>query len=135
MPANLSKKARVFAVLLVMNIAASIAHYADNIIRFAEYQDPSWLSPMRIDAFWFLMTPFGIAGYRLYKKGKERAAFAANYVYGAMGMLVLAHYLVLPPWRWSASINALIMLEAVCALALIAYTLRVQLRPTDLDPT
>ena len=72
------------------------------------------------------MTPVGVAAYLLYRRGKKRAAFAANYAYGAMGLLVLGHYLVAPPWRIDASINALILLEAAAAAVLIAYTIRLQ---------
>src|SRR6187397_3280152 len=95
---------RMFFGLLIMNVAASIAHYADNILRFAEYPEPPWLNPARVDAFWFLMTPFGIAAYWLYKRGKKRAAFVANYAYGVMNLLVLGHYLTAAPWRLSPSI-------------------------------
>ncbi len=108
--------------LLVMNIAASVAHYADNIVRFVEYPEPPWLNPSRVDAFWFLMTPIGVLAYWLYRQGRLRAAFAFNYAYGIMNLLVLGHYLVAPPWRISLGINALIVLEAGAAIALIAYT-------------
>lgn len=112
----------MFFAMLIMNVAASVAHYADNILRFASYPEPPWLNPARVDAFWFVMTPFGIAAYWLYRRGKRRAAFLANYAYGAMNLLVLGHYLTAPPWRLSASINALIVLESATALFLIAYT-------------
>jgi hypothetical protein len=39
-----------------------------------------------------------------------------------MGLLVLGHYLVAPPWRIAFEINALIVLEAVAAAAWLAYT-------------
>jgi hypothetical protein len=88
---------RTLLLLLLLNVASSIAHYTDNILRFVIYPEPPWLNPTRVDAFWFLMTPIGIGSYALYRRGNLRAAFALNYVYGAMGLLVLGHYLVAPP--------------------------------------
>jgi hypothetical protein len=116
-------------VLLLLNVAASIAHYADNIVRFAQYPEPPWINPTRIDVFWFLMTPVGVAAYALYRRGWPRLALALNQAYGAMNLLVLGHYLVAPPWRLSAPINALILVEAAAAICLIAYTARFQLAP------
>jgi hypothetical protein len=110
--------------LLIMNFASSVAHYADNIVRFGAYPEPMWLSPWRVDAFWFVMTPVGAVAYALCRMGKVRAAALASYAYGAMGLLTLGHYLVAPPWRIGLVINALILLEAASALWLIAYAAR-----------
>jgi hypothetical protein len=113
-------------LLIGMNVGASVAHYADNIVRFVSYPEPPWLDPARVDAFWFLMTPFGLAAYWLYRRGRTRAAFVASYAYAAMNLLVLGHYLVAPPWRLPVLINALIALEAAAAALLVIYTVRLQ---------
>jgi hypothetical protein len=113
-------------LLLFINIAASVAHYADNIVRFAIYPEPPWLNPGRVDAFWFVMTPIGVLAYWLYRRGKIRSAFALNYAYGTMGLLVLGHYLTAAPWKLPLSINALILLEAAGAVCLLGYTARLQ---------
>jgi hypothetical protein len=113
-------------LLIGMNVAASVAHYADNIVRFLSYPEPPWLSPARVDAFWFVMTPFGVAAYVLYRRGRERAAFATSHVYAAMNLLVLGHYLVAPPWRLPLLINLLIAAEAAAAVLLVLYTARLQ---------
>src|ERR1700721_2467868 len=85
--------------LIGMNARARGGPYAPNTVRFLCYPEPPWLSPPRVVAFWFIMTPFGIAAYWLYRRGRERAAFATSHVYAAMNLLVLGHYLVTPPWR------------------------------------
>jgi hypothetical protein len=118
--------ARKLLLFLGMNVAASVAHYADNIVRFVSYPEPPWLDPARVDAFWFVMTPFGIAAYFFYRRGRRRAAFAASYAYAAMNLLVLGHYLVAPPWRLPLLINVLIAAEAATAVLLILYTARLQ---------
>jgi hypothetical protein len=117
---------RKLLLLLGMNVAASVAHYADNIVRFVSYPEPPWLNPTRVDAFWFVMTPFAVAAYLLYRRGRERAAFATAYAYAFMNLLVLGHYLVAPPWRLPLLINVLIGLEAMTAVLLIVFTARLQ---------
>jgi hypothetical protein len=118
------KANKTLVLLFFLNVAASLAHYTDNIIRFVVYPEPPWLNPTRVDAFWFVMTPFGAAAVWLHARGRKRLAFALNYAYGAMGLLVLGHYLTAPPWRLSASINALIVLEAIAAAWLLGGTVR-----------
>src|SRR5579859_8094670 len=103
-------RTRVLLVLLVMNVAASMAHYADNIVRFAEYPEPPWMRPSYIDTFWFPMTALGIAAYWLYRRGRNEPALWLNYVYGLMNLLVLGHYVYAAPWHLSFTINALIVL-------------------------
>jgi len=121
-----SDSARKLLLLLGMNVAASVVHYADNIVRFVSYPEPPWLNPARVDVFWFVMTPFGIAAYWLYRSGRERAALATSYAYAAMNLLVLGHYLVAPPWTLSLRINALIVPEALTAVLLIVFTARLR---------
>ncbi len=111
-----------FLVLLWMNVLASVAHYADNIVRFIHYPEPTWINPTKIDVFWFVMTPVGIAAYGFFKQGRRRLAFALNFAYGAMNLFVLGHYAIQPPWHLTLWINVLIALETVTAIMLIAWT-------------
>jgi hypothetical protein len=119
-------RAKKLLLLIGMNVAASVVHYADNIVRFVSYPEPPWLNPARVDVFWFVMTPLGIAAYWLYRRDRLRAAFVASYAYAAMNLLVLGHYLVAPPWRLSPLINLLIVPEATTAVLLILFTARLQ---------
>jgi hypothetical protein len=119
---------RVLLALLVANLVTSVLHYVDNIVFFRHYPEPTWLNPHLVDLAWFVMTPFGVAGYLLFRRGRRRVAFACLYLYAAMGLLVLGHYLIAPPWEVSLKINAFIMAEAVAALLLAAATGWVQFR-------
>jgi hypothetical protein len=121
-------RAQTFRLLLAMNVLASIAHYADNIVRFVSYPEPPWINPTRIDLFWFVMTPVGVAAYSAYRLGRPRLAFALNAAYGAMNLFVLGHYAIAPPWRLPLAINALILLEALAAILLLGYTAHCALR-------
>jgi hypothetical protein len=65
---------RGFFTLVVANIVTSIIHYVDNVFFFQHYPEPTWLNPHLVDAAWFVMTPFGIAGYLLSDKGRRTSA-------------------------------------------------------------
>jgi hypothetical protein len=79
---------------------------------------------------WFVMTPFGVAGYVLFLRGRSTAAFACLYLYALMSLLVLGHYLIALPWQVSLKINALIMAEAIAALLLGIFTAWLQIQHT-----
>lgn len=112
-------------ILIVVNVLATIGHYVDNICYFADYPEPHWLSPGIVDAFWFFMTPFAAFGYWYYVKGWHGLARWSLVAYSLMSLLVLGHYLIVPPWNVSFRINLLILIEAVAALALLLHMLRV----------
>ena len=119
---------RWLLVMLVINIATSILHYVDNILFFHTYPEPQWINPYIIDAFWFVMTPFALSGYMLYSKGLRRHSYFCLYLYGLMSLLVLGHYRYGSMWEMSMKMNLLIFIEAIAAVALIAYTIGLQLR-------
>ena len=119
---------RWLLVLLVINIGTSILHYVDNILFFHTYPEPHWINPQIIDAFWFVMTPFAVLGYLLYSKGLRRYAYLCLYLYALMSLLVVGHYRYGSMWEMSMKMNLLIMIEAIAAVALIAYSMWLQLR-------
>lgn len=113
---------RALLAFLAANLATSILHYVDNVIDFEHYPEPTWLAPHLVDLAWFAMTPFGIAGYFLARQRRWAPAFACLYLYSAMNLLVLGHYLIAPPWEISFKINLFIIAEAATALVLGAFT-------------
>jgi hypothetical protein len=113
---------KMLLLLLVLNVVASVVHYVDNIARWAVYPEPAWDNARLTDAFWFVMTPVGVLAYVLYRRGKKLPAFALEYLYGAMNLVVLGHYLFAWPWEISLVVNATILAEAATAFWLIGYT-------------
>ena len=130
-----SDRNRTLLALLAANVATSILHYVDNVVFFRHYPEPTWLSPHLVDLAWFVMTPVGVAGYVLFRRGRRPAAFACLYVYAAMGLLVLGHYLIAPPWEVSLKINPFIIVEAVAAALLGAFTVWLQLGGEGVRPS
>jgi hypothetical protein len=118
-------------IMLAVNVGASILHYVDNIVFFHTYPEPHWINPQIIDGFWFLMTPLAILGYALYSKGLRFYSYLCLYLYALMSLLVLGHYGYGSMWEMSLKINLLIFVEAVAAVALIAYTIWLQFRSED----
>jgi hypothetical protein len=122
---------RSLLVLLLINIGTSIFHYVHNILFFHNYPEPHWINPQIIVAFWFVMTPFALLGYLLYSKGLLRHSYLCLYLYALMSLLVLGHYRYGSIWEMSMKMNLLIFIEAIAAVALIAYTMWLQLRPEE----
>ena len=107
--------------LVVANIAASIIHYADNLLFLEEYPEPEWIELHQIDSFWFFMTPFAILGYLAIRKGALRRGSLLLCAYALMSLLVLGHYLYAPFVSISPKIHLFIFLEAAMALLLLLY--------------
>jgi hypothetical protein len=131
---NISGRKRILLTLLAANIVTSILHYVDNVVFFRHYPEPTWLSPHFVDMAWFVMTPFGVAGYLLFLRGRRTAAFACLYLYAVMGLLVLGHYLIAPPWQVCFKINLFILAEAIAALLLGVVTAGLQFRCHEPQP-
>jgi hypothetical protein len=121
----------ILLILLVANIATSILHYVDNVVFFRHYPEPTWLSPHLVDLAWFVMTPFGVAGYLFFRRGRRPVALVCLYLYAVMGLLVLGHYLIAPPWKVSLGINLFIIAEAIAALLLGIFTAWLQVQRPD----
>ncbi|MEM6840521.1 MAG: hypothetical protein AAF609_27285 [Cyanobacteria bacterium P01_C01_bin.120] len=113
--------------LLLLNICASILHYADNLLYFDAYPEPAWFSPFLTDSIWFVMTPLGMAGFWFYVQKKYRIAYFGLYSYVLLSQLTLSHYLISPIWELSLKMNMLILLESFMAIPLFVFLLWSQL--------
>jgi hypothetical protein len=107
--------------LLLVNIIASILHYTDNLIHFDVYPEPDWFSPYLTDSIWWLMTPFGLAGFWFYRQQKFQLAYMGLYSYALLSQLTLGHYVVAPIWELSLKMNSLILLESWIAIPLFIF--------------
>lgn len=117
--------------LLLATVAASVLHYADNLLFFEQYPEPPWINRTLIDVFWLLMTPLAWIGYRLIRRGAQLAGTAVLLAYAACNLLSLGHYLYAPMHDISLRIHAFIVLEAALAVVLIAFLITVKSkRPT-----
>jgi hypothetical protein len=123
---NKSKESNWLLFLIIINVLVSIGHYVHNIIFLPQYHEAMWVTPILIDSFWFVMTPFSCIGYVMYCKGNFSRAYFSLYTYCFFSLFVLGHYLVTPIQTLSVTINIVILSEAIAAVALALYTLRIQ---------
>jgi hypothetical protein len=107
---------------MVANLAASVLHFGDNIFHFHQYPEPTWIrAPHVVDALWFVMTPLLAVGWWLASRPSKWAAVSVLWLYGALSMCVLGHYLYAVPTELPFRINVFIMAEALAAALLIAF--------------
>jgi hypothetical protein len=110
-------------VLVAVNVLASLLHYGHNMLFFASYPEPAWISTGRIDLFWFFMTPFALLGYHWHRKGARSKATVSLIAYGLMSSLVLGHYRYASFSAIPFQIHLFIWVETLCAAALMGYVL------------
>lgn len=119
--------------LFAINVASVLLHYADNMMRLGLYPDLPTTRPLDIVSFGTVMLAVGLLGILMYVSEKLRAySFYLLYLYSAMNLLVLGHYL---PSRLHGSffgvdpgVHFTILFEASSALVLCAYVLLLHYR-------
>jgi hypothetical protein len=114
-----SKVRRVLRVVLLVNIAATLFHYGDNVLRPEQYPDPMWLTPAVIAGFWLALTPMAVAGYLLFTRGWLLAGSVLLFAYSILRMLALFHFHYGHPDSLPFMVSLSIVLEVVFAVALI----------------
>ena len=87
---------RALPLVLVAAAAVSVVHYVDNYTAyeaFPQAEGGPTVSKGLIGAAWFFFTAFGIAGYLLFRRGRDRAAAVALAIYSGSGLVGIGHYL------------------------------------------
>jgi CHASE2 domain-containing sensor protein len=77
-------------------IAVTLFHFTDNAVNVDTYPkagwQPDWFEVVVVAA-WFAYTAVGVAGYRLYERGRYGAAQACLLIYGYLVISSLGHFL------------------------------------------
>lgn len=119
---------KLLSMLFATNILATLFHYVDNILHLHEYPDLPTTQASSIVLFFLVMMPFGLAGYWLYVKNRHKLSYYAFYIYCLLNMVVLGHYtpsrLRGDFWDYSFKVHALIWIEVITAMALLAYVIK-----------
>ena len=119
-PVKFAERSTGLAVLVALNLLASLLHFGDNMINFHDYPEPTWIpSPHVVDALWFVITPILFLGLWFSSRNAKWTAVALFWLYGGLSMFVLGHYNFAAPSELSLRMNLLICSEALAALALI----------------
>ena len=123
--AKLQTARRILPVLFWTAVVVSIVHYADNFANWDDYPHGNGPDPSAgvVLAAWFVITPFGLAGWWLYKRGEIRRAAMLLIVYSTSGLVGIGHYTVAgmtdePAWRQAHVIADVVLGTGVFAFAL-----------------
>ena len=82
---------------LLAYAAAGLLYHVHNAGFLSEYPSMrAGLTPARVYAAWLGVTAVGLTGFLLVRRGYQLAGMAAVLVYGALGLLGLAHYSLAP---------------------------------------
>jgi hypothetical protein len=144
-PARIDRPTAVLRLLLVVAIAESFIHYADNTLRYDDYTvaDPSfpgglvkqWVIPVS----WVLFTVAGIIGYRRFREGRRPEAAAWIGAYSVSGLISILHYRDIAIGDLSAFQNTFVFLDVALGVSLLAFALWTALaapmpRPASPEP-
>jgi hypothetical protein len=127
--ADVDRPTAVLRALLVVAIAESFVHYADNTLRYDDYTvaSPSfpgglvkqWVIPVS----WVLFTIVGIIGYRRFRDGRRPEAAAWIGAYSTSGLISILHYRDISVGDLSAFQNTFVFLDVALGLLLFAFAL------------
>jgi hypothetical protein len=116
---------RLLPLLFWTAVAVSIVHYADNFANYSDYPHGSGPEPSAalILIAWFVLTPFGLAGYMLYRRGENRRGALLLIVYSTSGLVGIGHYAVAgmtdqPLWRQAHVVGDVLLGASILAFAL-----------------
>ena len=105
--------------------AASFIHHLHNAVYLHAYPNlPQSLSVARVMAAWAATTLVGVVGYLLWQRGRRLAGLILLALYGALGLLGLAHYWRAPFGSHSCAMNATIGFEVATASCLLVFVVR-----------
>ena len=120
------KELRLLTWLLAVAIAVSVVHYADNYFNYSDFPHGSGPEPSAglVGAGWFILTPLGIAGWVLFRRGDVATAGLLLMAYSFSGLVGFGHYTVggmteEPVWR-----QAHVIADILLGMAMFAFGLR-----------
>ena len=107
-------------------VVVSIVHYTDNFANYSDYPHGTGPEPSSWEVLiaWFVFTPFGIAGYLLYRRGQIRRGSLFLLVYSGSGLVGIGHYALVsgmtaqPAWR-----QAHVVADILCGAAIAGFAL------------
>jgi hypothetical protein len=114
----------LLSALVVSYLAASLLHFAHNAEYLSDYPNlPLWLTRLDIYLAWSGLAAICIAGYVLYRIGRELIGLSLLGICAAFGFDGLLHYTRAPFDAHSAAMNFTIWFEVVAAAVLLLTVL------------
>ena len=122
---NVQTARRILPVLFWTAVVVSIVHYTDNFANYSDYPHGNGPEPSAavVLGAWFVLTPFGLAGWWLYMHGEIRRGAMLLLVYSGSGLVGIGHYTVSgmtsePLWRQAHVVADVLLGAGIFAFAL-----------------
>jgi hypothetical protein len=123
--AKVESARRILPVLFWTAVVVSIVHYTDNFANYSDYPHGTGPEPSAgvVLGAWFVLTPFGLAGWWLYMHGQIRTGAMLLIVYSTSGLVGIGHYTVAgmtdePAWRQAHVVADVLLGAGVFTFAL-----------------
>jgi hypothetical protein len=118
--------ASVVRWVVLGTIAVSLFHFTDNAVNVDTYPKAGW-QPEWFDIVvvvgWFLYTAVGVAGWRLYERGRFGAAQVALLLYGYLIASSLGHFLYGSPDELTTRGLISVFVDVAAGLAVMAVAI------------
>jgi hypothetical protein len=120
-----SRKDPILLPMMLIYGAASLLHFTHNAVYLHDYPNlPAWLTATGVVGAWLVVAMIGVLGYVLYSRISRVAGLITIALYTLPGFDGLDHYAVAPMSAHTLAMNVTILLEAGCALVLLACVAR-----------
>lgn len=120
-----SRKDPILLPMMLIYGAASLLHFMHNAVYLHDYPNlPAWLTAAGVVGAWLVVAALGMLGYLFYSRLSRAAGLVTIALYTLPGLDGLDHYVVAPMSAHSFAMNVTILLEAACALVLLACVAR-----------
>jgi hypothetical protein len=124
--AKLDTARRILPVVFWTAVVVSIVHYTDNFANYSDYPHGTGPEPSAgvVLGAWFVLTPLGLAGYVLYRRGHIRTGSLLLTVYSTSGLVGIGHYALVsgmteqPAWR-----QAHVVADVLLGVSLFTFAL------------
>ena len=121
--------------LLLLNLAASLLHFAHNAEYLTDYPNlPAWLGRSDVYLVWLVQAAVGVGGYAFYRRGRRLAGLLLMGVYAAAGFDGLLHYTRAPFGAHTPMMNFTIGLECSAAGVLLIAVVASVAKPRGREP-
>ena len=119
-----ARAVRILTVLFAVAVAVSIVHYTDNYLAFERYPQSDSGPTITRDTIWIawvVLTPFGLGGYLLYRRGRVPLASALLGVYSISGLIGIGHYTApgMSRLEWWRHLH--IGVDILCGIAVLSF--------------
>ena len=108
--------------------ALSVVHYADNTVRFDDYDNggtPGFITQASIPVSWVAFTVAGICGYLLLRRGNRSLAAALLGLYSISGLIGPLHYTDVLPGDFALYQNVFILTDTLAGIAVAVLAFRI----------